>query len=203
MTQLDEHLGSVAQVFMVAYAIIALTAVIGLWQLSVRWRQHGVDTRARARALVALALVTAVALAVVGLGQDYFQRQADRQRLQVELQERERIAADVRIRIHHQIDAVRALLADRTVRNIESNTLTAARADLARFAALKDPRINQMLALIDTELEIRALVAHSLQATDPATLARVYARLSELVPDNQNYRKKANQFAASAAKEAP
>lgn len=181
--------------------VIVFSTMAVLWRLSVQWRSHGVAAGARVRELLALVLATVVGLGAVTFAQNYFQRQADIQRLQAELKERNQIATVLRSRIDTEVDAVRAMLAERTVRNIERNTLTKARADLARFAALKDPRITQMLVLIDTELEIRALVAQTLQESDPKALARVYGRLSELVPDNQEYRDKATQFAAASAKE--
>lgn len=198
MAQLEDNLGDIPLTVMAAYVVVGLVAVAVLWRLSVQWRQHEVAAGARAREFLALALVTGVGLGVVGFGQDYLQRQADIQRLHAELQERDRIATDLRTRINSEVDAIRAMLADRTVRNIERNTLANARTDLARFAAIKDPRIGQMLALIDTELEVRVLVAQSLHESDPPALARVYARLTALVPDNQEYRDKASQFATAA-----
>ena len=201
MTQLEQHLSGLSPLAVAAYMVIVFSTMAVLWRLSVRWRSHGVAAGARVRELLALVLATVVGLGAVTFAQNYFQRQADIQRLQAELKERNQIATVLRSRIDTEVDAVRAMLAERTVRNIERNTLTKARADLARFAALKDPRITQMLVLIDTELEIRALVAQTLQESDPKALARVYGRLSELVPDNQEYRDKATQFAAASAKE--
>lgn len=201
MAQLEEYLGGISLPVTAAYAIVTLAAAAVLWRLAVQWRQHGVAGGARAREVLTLAIVTGVALGVVGFGHDYLQREAEIQRLHAELQERDRMAADLRTRINSEVDAVRAMLAERTVRNIERDTLTAARIDLARFASIKDARISQMLALIDTELEVRALVSQTLQEGDPSALARVYARLSELVPDNQDYRDKASQFAVAGAKE--
>lgn len=184
-----------------AYTLIALAAVAVLWRLSVQWQRHGVAAPARVREFLAMALVTGIGLGLVAFAQDHFQRQAAAQQLQAELQERDRIATVLRARIDNEIEAVRGMLAERTVRNIERDTLATARADLARFTTLQDPRIAQMLALIDTELEIRALVAQSLLASDPQALGRVYARLSLLAPENQDYRAKAAQFAAGGTKE--
>lgn len=185
---------------MAAYTVIALAALAVLWRLTVQWQRHKVASPARVREFLALALVTGVGLGLVAFAQDHFQRQAVAQQLQAELEERDRIAAVMRARIDIEIDAVRAMLAERTVRNIERDTLGKARADLARFKALNDPRITQMLALIDKELEIRALIAQSLDS-EPQALARVYARLSELAPENQDYREKAARFAAGGMME--
>ena len=185
---------------MAAYAVIAIAAIAVLWRLSAQWQRHQVAVGDRMREFLALVLVTGAGLALVAFAQDHFQRQADAQRLQTELQERDRIAAVLRTRITNEVDAVRAMLADRTVRNIERDTLATALNDLARFASLKDPRITQMLALIDTELEIRTLVAQSLSEQTPDKLARIYTRLIELAPGNQEYRDKAAQLAAAGTK---
>ena len=125
--------------------------------------------------------------------------QHDGGRLQAELRERDRIAKVLQTRIATEIDAVRAMLAERTIRNIERDTLTQARDELARFASLQDERITRMLALIDTELQIRALVEQGLSETAPDKLAKIYARLAELDPDNTEYRDKAGAYAAQAA----
>lgn len=194
-----EHLDGVSPLIVAAYLIIALAAMAVLWRLSVQWQQHGVATSQRLRELLALALVTVVGIALVAYAQDHFQRQAQAQRLQAELTECDRIASVLRSRIQGQVDAVRAMLADRTIGHIERDTLDDARKDLARFAHLQDPQITRMLSLIDTELEIRTLVAHSLVERSPRALAEVYARLAELEPSNQEYRDKAAQFAADAA----
>lgn len=197
---MQEHLDGVSPLFLAAYAIIALTAMVVLWRLAMQWQRHRVTTLARLRELLALALVTGVGIAVVAYAHDYFQRQAQALQLQAELKERDRIASVLRSRINHEVEAVRAMLAERTVRHIEQNTLADARKDLARFEALHDPRIAQMVSLIDIELEIRTLVAQSLVESAPQALARVYARLAELEPSNQEYRDKATQFAAEAAR---
>jgi len=91
------------------------------------------------------------------------------------------------------------MLAERTVRNIERNTLVQARSELARFSTLNDPRIVQMLALIDKELQIRVLVEQSLSETAPDKLAGIFARLAELAPENPQYRDQAAHYAAQAA----
>lgn len=196
LAQLQELLAAAPPWIAAAYALITIAALASLWRLSIHWRRHQVSAAARARETLALVLITGVALALAAYAQQHLQRQQDAQRLQAELRERDRIAKVLQARIATEIDAVRAMLADRTVRNIERNTLVEARNELARFAALKDPRIVQMLALIDTELEIRSLVAHSLAETAPDKLARIYTRLAELAPDNPEYRDQAARYAA-------
>ncbi len=197
------HLDGVSPLIVAAYAIVAVAAMVVLWRLSAQWQRHGLAMAARLREFLALVLATAVGIALVAYTQHRIQQQDQAQQLQAELKERVRIAAVLRSRINKEVDAVRMMLADRTVRHIEQGTLTDARKDLARFAALKDPRITQMLSLIDTELEIRSLVAQSLSEPAPKALARIYTRLAELEPSNQEYRDKAAQFAADAAKDVP
>ena len=196
---LQEYLGAAPALVLAAYAIIACIALAALWRLSVQWRRHRVSTAARLREALALVLVAGVALAVVAYAQRHLQDQENERRLQAELRERDRIAKVLQTRIATEIDAVRAMLAERTIRNIERDTLTQARDELARFASLKDERITRMLALIDTELQIRALVEQGLSETAPDKLAKIYARLAELDPDNTEYRDKAGAYAAQAA----
>lgn len=199
MAELQEYLGATPLLALAAYAIIACATAVALWRLSAQWQRHQIATAARLRESLALLLIAGVAVALVAYTQNHFEQQAHERRLQAEMQERDRIAKVLQTRIATEVDAVRAMLADRTVRNIERDTLTRARDELARFAALKDPRITRMLALIDTELQIRSLVEQGLSVAEPAQLARIYARLTELVPDNQEYRDKAARFAAQAA----
>lgn len=189
--------------FLAGYVIIAIASLVALWRLARQWHTHDVAARQRWREALLLGLAVLVAVALVALAQEQSQRQARAQRLQAELQERDRIAALLRTRIGKELDSVRAMLAERTVRHIEADTLADARRELARFAELRDPRITQMLALIDTELEIRALVAQSLVESAPQALARIYARLAELEPSNPQYHDKAAQFAARAASRTP
>jgi len=198
-----QPLDAATLLFLAGYAVIALAALVVLWRLARQWHAHDVAARQRWRETLVLGLAVLVAVALVALTQAQFQRQARAQRLQAELQERDRIAALLRTRIGKEIDSVRAMLAERTVHHIEAGTLADARRELARFAELRDPRITQMLALIDSELEIRALVAQSLVEHAPPALARIYARLAELEPANSQYRDKAAQFAAQATGSAP
>ena len=52
-----------------------------------------------------------------------------------------------------------------------------------------------MLALIDSELEIRNLVAKTLSETAPDQLFAIYTRLSELVPEHVQYKESAERYA--------
>lgn len=198
MAELQELLAAGPPWIMAAYAVITLVALATVWRRSVQWRRNGVSAAARTGEALALVLITGVALAMTAYAQHHLQRQQHEQRLQAEMRERDRIAKVLQTRIATEIDAVRALLAERTVRSIERNTLIEARNELARFATLKDPRIAQMLALIDTELQIRTLVEQSLTESAPERLAQIYARLAQLAPDNPDYREQAARHAAQA-----
>jgi hypothetical protein len=199
LAELQQQLGAAAPWIVAAYAVIVLVAMVTLWRLSRQWQRHQVSAAGRIREMLALALITGVALALTAYASRHVQEQQDAQRLQAELRERDRIAKVLQTRIATEIDAVRTMLADRTVRNIERDTLVQARNELARFAELKDPRIIQMLSLIDTELQIRTLVEQSLAETAPGTLAQIFARLAALAPDNAEYRDQAARYAAEAA----
>lgn len=189
---------AVSPLFLAAYAAVAIVAFVAFWQLSAQWRRHDIATAGRIKELLALAVITGVALLLVAYANSYFRNQADQQRLLVELNERDRLAKELRTRITGEIDSVRAMLADRTVRNIERDQLANARGELARFVALNDPRITQMLALIDKELEIRDLVKQTFTQDAPDKLHAVYARLAELAPDMPDYQEKAAHYAAMA-----
>lgn len=198
LAELQQFLAAAPPWIVATYAIITLITLATAWRLSIQWRRHRVVAAARTREIVALLLIAGVALAMTAYTQHYLQQQQDEQRLQAQLRERDRVAKLLQTRIATEIDAVRAILAERTVRNIERNTLVDARKELARFAALNDPRIVQMLALIDTELQIRALVEQSLSETAPDKLAQLFERLAALAPDNPQYRDRATHYAAQA-----
>lgn len=189
---------AVSPLFLAAYAAVAIAAIVAFWRLSAQWRRYEIATAGRIKELLALTLIAGVALLLVAVTNSYFRDQAEQQRLSVELQERDRMASELRTRIDGEIDTVRALLADRTVRNIERDRLANARGELARFAALNDPRITQMLALIDKELEIRQLVKQTFTQDAPDKLHALYARLAELAPDMPQYQEKAAHYATIA-----
>lgn len=189
---------AVSPLFLAAYAAVAIAAMVAFWRLSAQWRRHEIAAAGRVKELLALAVITGVALLLVAVTNSYFRDQAEQQRLTIELNERDRLAKELRTRIAGEIDTVSAMLADRTVRNIERDRLTNARGELARFAQLKDPRITQMLALIDKELEIRDLVKQTFTQDAPDKLHTLYARLAELAPDMSQYKEKAAHYAAMA-----
>lgn len=199
MATLQEMLAAAPPWILTVYAVITIVAVVALWQLARRWRTHAVTAAGRLRETVALLLIVGVAFGLTAYTQHALQQQQEQQRLLAELGERDRIAKVLQTRIATEIDAVRALLAERTVRNIERGTLVDARNELARFAALKDPRIVQMLAMIDNELQLRTLVEQSLSESAPDRLAQIFARLAQLEPDNAHYREQAARHAAQAA----
>jgi hypothetical protein len=193
---------AVSPLFLAAYAAVAIAAVVAFWRLFAQWRRHEIATAGRIKELLALAVITGVALLLIAFTNSYLHDQAQQQRLSVELNERDRMAKELRTRIAGEIDTVRAMLAERTVHNIERDRLANARAELTRFVALKDPRITRMLALIDTELEIRDLVKQTFTQDAPDKLHALYARLAELAPDMPDYQEKAAHYAVMASPQA-
>jgi hypothetical protein len=174
---------------------ILLAAFITLWMLLRQWNRHRVSNATRNRETATLVFATLTALLLVAGVHAHLDKQDRNIRMLAELEQKNTLATELRSRITAEVDRVRTLLADRTVRRIEQQQLTQAREELARFQSLNDPRITQMLALIDTELEIRALVAQALSETDAAKLFSIYTRLSELVPDHAQYRESAERYA--------
>lgn len=175
---------------------ILLAAALTLRMLLRQWHRHRVADATRSREAAILVVATLTALLLVAGVHAHLDKQDRTIRMLAELDQKNALATELRNRITAEVDRVRTLLADRTVRRIEQEQLTQAREELARFQSLKDPRITQMLALIDTELDIRALVAQALSETDPAKLFKIYSRLSELVPDHAQYRESAERYAA-------
>lgn len=174
---------------------ILLAAALTLRMLLRQWHRHRVADATRSREAAILVVATLTALLLVAGVHAHLDKQDRNIRMLAELDQKNALATELRNRITTEVDRVRTLLADRTVRRIEQEQLTQAREELARFQSLKDPRITQMLALIDTELDIRALVAQALSETDPAKLFKIYSRLSELVPDHAQYRESAERYA--------
>ena len=120
-----------------------------------RWSTPGYPGSARRAERVVLIVSTLAALlVVVGAGVLVQQRDA-RAAMQRELVERSAQAQALRTQIGSEIDAARKLLADRAVDKIAQEKLAEARAELARFIPFQDPRILQMVALIDQELAVR------------------------------------------------
>lgn len=175
--------------------VILLAAVLTFRALLQQWSRHRVSEATRGRETATLGFATITALMVVAFAHAYVDKQDRDIRMLAELEQKSTLASDLRARITVEIDRVRSLLADRTVRRIEQQQLTQARDELARFQSLKDPRITQMLSLIDTELEIRSLVAQALSETAPDKLFAIYTRLSELVPDHAQYKESAERYA--------
>ena len=181
---------------LIALVAIVVAAVMA-WRLLYRqWGRHRVNDTTRSRETATLVFATLAALLAVVVVHAHLDKQDRDIRMLAELAQKEALAGDLQTRITAEVDRVRQLLADRTVRHIEQQQLTQARTELARFQSLKDPRITQMLVLIDTELEIRALVAQSLDETAPDALLRIYTRLTELVPDHLQYRENAERYSA-------
>ncbi len=180
-----------------ACGVILVAALLASRMLLRQWNRHRVSSSTRGMEAIALGLATVTALLLVVFADAHFDKQDRDLRMVAELEQKNALASELRTRITAEVDRVRAMLADRTVRRIEQQQLTQARDELARFQSLNDPRITQMLALIDAELEIRNLVARTLSETAPDQLFAIYSRLSELVTDNAQYKESADRYAAA------
>ena len=182
---------------LVVCGVILVAALLASRMLLRQWNRHRVSDRTRSIEATALALATVTALLLVVFVHAHLDKQDRDLSLMAELEQKNALASELRVKITAEVDRVRAMLADRTVRRIEQQQLTQARDELARFQSLNDPRITQMLALIDSELEIRALVAKTLSETAPNKLFTIYTRLSELVPDHAQYKESADRYGAA------
>lgn len=177
---------------------VVLVAALLAWRMLLRqWNRHRVATGTRGLEAAALGFATVTALVLVVFVHAHLDKQDRDLRMMAELEQKNALASELRAKITAEVDRVRAMLADRTVRRIEQQQLTQARDELARFQSLNDPRITQMLALIDSELEIRTLVAQTLSETAPGKLFAIYTRLSDLVPENAQYTESAERYAAA------
>lgn len=182
------------------YAAICVGALLAYRVLSRQWKRPGFGSTVRTRELTALVVLTLACLALVAFGDSQLRTRAAADALALEkMQEKTILAAQLRERIAKELDAARALLADRTLQKIVQQELVEARAELSRFASFQDPKINQMIELIDKELEIRKLVGQTLVETAPETLGPIYARLIRLAPGNAEYREKAALYPAGAS----
>jgi hypothetical protein len=186
-----------------ACGVILLAAALAFRLLHRQWNRHRVADSTRSRESAALGFVAIAALLAVVFVHSYFDKQERDIRMLAELEQKTTLASELRSKITAEVDRVRAMLADRTVRRIEQQQLTQAREELARFQSLNDPRITQMLALIDAELQIRGLVAQALSETAADKLFAIYSRLAELVPDHAQYKENAERYAAAMKSEAP
>lgn len=180
---------------LVACGVILVAALFTSRLLLRQWNRHRVLAGTRAMEASALGLAMLTALLLVVFADAHFDKQDRDLRMTSELEQKNALASELRAKITTELDRVRAMLADRTVRRIEQQQLTQARDELARFQSLNDPRITQMLALIDSELEIRNLVAKTLSETAPDQLFAIYTRLSELVPEHAQYKDSAERYA--------
>lgn len=185
-----------------ACGVILLAAALAFRLLHRQWHRHRVAGATRSSESAALGFAAIAALLAVVFVHAYFDKQDRDTRMLAELEQKTTLASELRSKINAEVDRVRDMLADRTVRRIEQQQLTQARDELARFQSLNDPRITQMLALIDTELQIRALVAQALSETAADKLFAIYSRLAELVPDHAQYRESAERYAAAMKSEA-
>ena len=182
-------------------AVILMAAALAFRLLNRQWNRHRVAGATRSRESAALGFAAIAALLSVVFVHAYFDKQDRDVRMLAELGQKTTLAAELRSQITAEVDRVRAMLADRTVRRIEQQQLTQAREELARFQSLNDPRITQMLVLIDTELQVRALVALSETAADK--LFAIYRRLAELVPEHAPYKENAERYEAAMKSELP
>jgi len=184
-------------------AVILLAAALAFRLLNRQWNRHRVAGATRSRESAALGFAAIAALLSVVFVHAYFDKQDRDVRMLAELGQKTTLAAELRSQITAEVDRVRAMLADRTVRRIEQQQLTQAREELARFQSLNDPRITQMLVLIDTELQVRALVAQALSETAADKLFAIYRRLAELVPEHAPYKENAERYEAAMKSELP
>jgi len=183
-----------------AYAAIGIGALLAYRILGHQWKRPGFGKAVRTRELTALVAVALVGLALVAYAASQLRTRAAADALALErMQEKTDLAAQLRERISRELDAARALLADRTLQKIANEELVEARAELGRFASFQDPEINRMIELIDRELEIRKLVRQTLSEATPQNLGLIYARLTQLAPENAEYREKAALYPAGAA----
>ena len=137
---------------------VGLVSVLAWLGLRRRWARPGYARSARAlEASVLLVTVAAVFLMVLIVGA-MLQERDFRAAMQRDLAARSTQSTALRAQIDAEIDAARRLLADRAVEKISQEKLAEARAELVRFVPFQDPRILQMIALIDQELAIRASV---------------------------------------------
>jgi len=182
------------------YAAICVLSFLVYLGLRRQWSRPGMTNATRFKETAALAIVTITALALVWFGTTLQHQRAAEADALARLQDKTLLASQLRARIDKELDVARSLLADSTVQKIANERLLEARADLARFAAFQDPKINQMIALIDRELEIRKLVTQSLAETAPDRLLPIYVRLTQLAPANADYKGKAEQLQALTKK---
>ena len=141
---------------LVAGIAIGVVSLLAYLSLRARWVVAGDTTSTRARDIAVLVLTTSMALLAVLVGGVVLEERDARARVQQELAERTAQSELLRARIGAQVDAARSMLADRAADRVSRQELTQARAELLRFAAFQDPRIVQMITLIDQELAIRA-----------------------------------------------
>ena len=182
------------------YAAICVVSLLLYRVLRRQWSRPGITSATRVKETAALAIVTITALALVAFVNTLQHDRVAEIDALARLQDKALLASQLRSRIDKEIDVARSLLADSTVQKIANERLAEARADLARFAAFQDPKINQMIELIDRELEIRKLVAQSFAETAPDKLLSIYTRLTQLVPANAEYREKTEQLLAATKK---
>lgn len=138
---------------------ILVAAFLAYRLLLAQWDRHRVGDGARSREAAALGIATVTALLAVVAVHAYLDRAERNDRLRAELAQASTQATALRRQIDAQVDRIRTLLAERTVQHIEQERLAQAREELARFAPLKDARIDRMLVLVEAELATRALVA--------------------------------------------
>ena len=180
-----------------ACGVILVAALLASRMLLRQWNRHRVSSGTRGVEAAALGLASVTAVLLVVFANAHFDKQDRDLHMLAELEQKNTLASELRIKITAEVDRVRAMLADRTVRRIEQQQLTQARDELARFQSLNDPRITQMLALIDSELEVRNLVAKTLSETAPDRLFAIYTRLTQLVPDHVQYKESADRYAVA------
>ena len=145
---------------------IGVVGLLAYLSLRRRWAMADDAAPNRTRDAVVLVATMVAAWLLVMVGGVVLAQRDFRERMQRDLAERSAQSLVLQTQIRAQIDATRALLADRAVENVTQERLSEARAELARFAAFQDAGINQMVSLIDREIAIRAAATVHLPSAD-------------------------------------
>lgn len=141
---------------MIAGIAIGCVSLLAYLFLRARWVAAHDTTTARGRDIAVLLLTTSLALLAVVVGGVLLEQSKARAGMERELADRSAQSEQLRARIGAQIEIARSMLADRAADRVSRQELAQARAELLRFAAFQDPRIVQMITLIDQELAVRA-----------------------------------------------
>ena len=116
-------------------AVILMAAALAFRLLNRQWNRHRVAGATRSRESAALGFAAIAALLSVVFVHAYFDKQDRDVRMLAELGQKTTLAAELRSQITAEVDRVRAMLADRTVRRIEQQQLTPYKENAERYEA--------------------------------------------------------------------